>query len=359
VSYHYFINRFANAFDEGYRVVDDRRANRPFSPELVFSVSALDHFIHEICCIGMIEIAKNSRAKTDGYLKYQLPNTRRFLKQPETGKDCARKRPESEHIVNQIEALRIIDDATFAAAGSRFRSMSSGDPRLKSGGKPKHLLSGQLKCAACGANYVLRDRHKYECASHLNGRACTNSVRVRKDALEEKIVRPLDNRVLEPKRVAKMVAWMRAEYARRMTASRSRSSTAPKELADLDARLSPLKAGAVADLEPDELAAAITRIEAKRRDLVAGATEKPAGRVFDMLPRAAEAFRETVSRGLAGDPAATASARLVLRPMLGPIRLEPGPNGELWANYGIDLSALVGVGVYLLLMLPGCAARSE
>jgi len=41
--------------------------------ELVFSVSALDHFIHEICRIGMIEIAKNSRAKTDGYLKYQLP----------------------------------------------------------------------------------------------------------------------------------------------------------------------------------------------------------------------------------------------------------------------------------------------
>lgn len=71
------------------------------------------------------------------------------------------------------------------------------------------------------------------------------------------------------------------------------------------------------------------------------------GRVFDLLPRAAEAFRVTVAGGLAGDPAAVAEARLVLRPMLGPISLEPGENGELWAAYGIDLSALVRVGVVL------------
>jgi hypothetical protein len=279
------------------------------------------------------------------YTGKQRWNTRRFLKQPETGKDCARKRPESEHIVNQIESLRIIPDATFQKAAGRFRSLSNDDPRLKTGGRAKHLLSGQLKCALCGANYVLTDAFKYACASHWNGRACSNIVRVRKDALEAKIVKPLDERVLEPKRMAKAVTWMREEYTRRTAAARSRSAAAPKELADLDARLTRLKAG-VADLEPDELAAAVARIEAKRRELAAGAGEKAPGKVYDMLPRAAEAFRATaVARGLAGDPAATASARLILRPLLGPISLEPGPNGELWANYAIDLSALVRVGV--------------
>jgi hypothetical protein len=58
-------------------------------------------------------------------------------------------------------------------------------------------------------------------------------------------------------------------------------------------------------------------------------------------PGAAEAFRETVAAGLAGDPAAVASARLVLRSMLGPIKLEPGADGSLWASYGIDFSAVV------------------
>jgi site-specific DNA recombinase len=280
------------------------------------------------------------------YTGKQRWNTRRFLKEPETGRDRARKRPESEWVVNQIEALRIVSDTTFDQAAARFHSMSSDDPRLKTGGRPKHLLSGQLKCSVCGANYVLVDRTKYACASHWNGRACANRVRVRKDALEAKIIKPLDTKALEPRRVAMAVRWMKEEYARRCAAARSRTTAAPLELADLDARLARLKAG-VADLEPDELAAAVARVESKRRALLESATsdEKGMGRVFDLLPRAAEAFRATVAGGLAGDPTAVAEARLVLRPMLGPISLEPGSNGELWANYGIDLSALVRVGV--------------
>ena len=50
------------------------------------------------------------------------------------------------------------------------------------------------------------------------------------------------------------------------------------------------------------------------------------------LPGAAVAFRATVRRGLAGDAAAVAEARLILRPMLGPITLEPDADGALWAS---------------------------
>jgi hypothetical protein len=41
--------------------------------QIVLVVSALDHFIHEITRLGMIECAKNLRQKTDAYFRFELP----------------------------------------------------------------------------------------------------------------------------------------------------------------------------------------------------------------------------------------------------------------------------------------------
>lgn len=41
--------------------------------QIVLVVSALDYFIHELARLGMIECAKGSRAKTDAYLRFEIP----------------------------------------------------------------------------------------------------------------------------------------------------------------------------------------------------------------------------------------------------------------------------------------------
>jgi hypothetical protein len=48
-------------------VSDIRRA------QLVLIVSALDHFIHELSRLGMIESAKGIRTKTDAFLRFDMP----------------------------------------------------------------------------------------------------------------------------------------------------------------------------------------------------------------------------------------------------------------------------------------------
>ena|SRR5882762_2165375 len=124
-----------------------------------------------------------------------------------------------------------------------------------------------------------------------------------------------------------MVAWMQAEYSRRMRAARSVGVLA--EVAALDARL---KAG-VADLEADELAAAFKNVEAKRRDLLAVGT--PGGIALQGTRRAAGGGRGLPgyrSPGSRGGRRGGAEARLILRPMLGPITLEPDADGALWAS---------------------------
>jgi hypothetical protein len=41
--------------------------------QIVLGVSALDYLIHELARMGMVEISKGLRPKTDAYLRFQLP----------------------------------------------------------------------------------------------------------------------------------------------------------------------------------------------------------------------------------------------------------------------------------------------
>lgn len=41
--------------------------------QIVLVVSALDHFIHDLTRLGMIEASKGSRHKTESYLRFQMP----------------------------------------------------------------------------------------------------------------------------------------------------------------------------------------------------------------------------------------------------------------------------------------------
>lgn len=41
--------------------------------QIVLGVSALDHFVHELTRLGMIETAKGTRPKTDAFVRFQIP----------------------------------------------------------------------------------------------------------------------------------------------------------------------------------------------------------------------------------------------------------------------------------------------
>lgn len=276
------------------------------------------------------------------YTGAQRWNASRFEKDPDTGKTLRRRRPQSEWVVNQVEALRIVSDALFASAQARTRPMTDAEKHLKAGGRAKYLLSGLLKCEVCGAHYVIADKYSYACSSFLNGGACSNEVRVNRVSIEGTILNPVRDKLRDPAMVKRMAAEMERDFAAQIEKGRARAAAAPKELQELDARLERLRGG-VADLEPDELAAAIARIEAKRAELrVAHPAERERAKVLALLPKAAAAYLKQVDAFAAGDLGATNKVRLMLKGMVGPIKLAPEPDGSLWATYKqLDAAALV------------------
>jgi hypothetical protein len=243
-----------------------------------------------------------------------------------------------------------VSDAQFESAQTRTRVCAKGDTRLKSGGRLKYLLSALLVCEACGAKYVMGDKAFYCCASHWSGRACSNAIRVRRDALEARLLIDDDSPIgglLTPERVARMATELEQLYAEHLRQRTARAEQAPKELQDLVARIDRLRerlhTGDV-DMAPDEIEAAIQRAEGKLQELEARQpSAKESARVLSMLPRAAELYRRQVANGLSGDPREALKPRVTLRSLVvdGKIVMSPGEGGTLWAKFSMAPAMLL------------------
>ena len=159
-------------------------------------------------------------------------NVSEWRKDPDTGKRQRIMRPREQWISHVEESLRIVSDALWERVQKRM-DPAKGDVRLKSGGKAKYLLSGLLRCDVCGANYTIIDSRSYGCHSHNDGNACSNSIRIRKDDIENKLLRGTETglaRLLAPERVERMAKEMQRYYAERVRAIQTRATEAPKEL---------------------------------------------------------------------------------------------------------------------------------
>jgi hypothetical protein len=75
-------------------------------------------------------------------------NRVRMIRDPDTGKRVSRVDPESEWKYSDVPELAIVDGETYAKAQVLKSSRSSMTPRLQRA--PRRLLSGLLRCGACG-----------------------------------------------------------------------------------------------------------------------------------------------------------------------------------------------------------------
>ena len=89
-------------------------------------------------------------------------NRQRFVKDPERGRRQARPNPESDWVVEEVPALRIVDDALWTQVKSRQTSVRRaliGDKpvaRSEDARRPRYLFSGLHTCGVCcGGGYTM------------------------------------------------------------------------------------------------------------------------------------------------------------------------------------------------------------
>jgi site-specific DNA recombinase len=122
-------------------------------------------------------------------------NRREWRKNPKTGRRVYRWRPRDQWESRVIEALRIIDDETWAAVQRRLKNRQHLFSRRQSA--TAHLLSGLLICDRCGGRLSIVARDYYGCRNHFESGTCSNDLRIRREAIEELVIRELALRLPE------------------------------------------------------------------------------------------------------------------------------------------------------------------
>jgi site-specific DNA recombinase len=212
--------------------------------------------------------------------------------------------PRSKWIINIDERLRIVSDELWnrvkrrqadglARVGERIARGISESKAALTGPRPKHLLSGLLRCGSCESNFVSTGRDAYACSSFVHGRACDNTVRVKRSVIEPLLLDGLKSMLMSPGVIeeARRRAVTAVQRAGRPDATAARRVAALRgEVANLTDAIASgaLKASRAIGERLAAAEAELARLEAQQTDTSAETVAKLTPRLVDQLRRAAE-----------------------------------------------------------------------
>jgi site-specific DNA recombinase len=272
------------------------------------------------------------------YAGQQIWNRSHWIKHPDTGRRVRQERPRSEWIIRDNPDLAIVDAETWRRAQLRITGQHRDTATGKRGaGRPmKHLLSGLLRCADCGAALVIIDRYRYGCSARKERgtTVCSSQVRVARRALEAAALAGV-RCLLESDS-----SWQAAQRAvtdelKRCTpdqdAMKAKLASAERVHANL---MRAIREGIITPSTKSELLAAEAAVDEARRTYDALAKMKAA----TIIPRLREIWQRAIAT-LGDRPDEIPAARECLRDVIGDNAVVRNENGETWIEVSPSASA--------------------
>ena len=169
-------------------------------------------------------------------------NRVRMVKDPETRRRLSRPNKLEERVEELAEHLRIVDEPTWQEI-QRRREARAHIP-FRQLVRPKHMLSGLVRCGTCGHAYIVIDRGKWGCRGHRSAGICANPRRIATADLESRVLTGLREQLLHPDVVARVVkryhearAEQRKAMAQGLRKAEARVDQLKGEIANLVAAL--------------------------------------------------------------------------------------------------------------------------
>ena len=137
------------------------------------------------------------------YIGRLVWNRLRYLKDPDTGKRVSRLNPDSEWVIQDVPALRIIDQEVWEKTKVRQRALAyvppaPGENTLNERRRPTHLFAGLVKCGCCGGGFAMISKSQLGCSTARNKGTCDNRLNIRRDALEISVLDGLRTHLMDP-----------------------------------------------------------------------------------------------------------------------------------------------------------------
>ncbi|MCO6387798.1 recombinase family protein [Aliihoeflea sp. 40Bstr573] len=244
-------------------------------------------------------------------------NKNRMIKDPSTGKRVSRPNPESDWKSAAVPELRILPDELFKAVQALMAGRSHGGRADNIGihKRPKRLLSGLLKCGACGSGMAVAGvdksgRTRIRCSAHVNSGACPDPKTFYLADVEELVIQSLTKELASPEQIEIYARrYIEARHAQGAHEHRRRAEIEARIAAiakDNDRLLDLLMAGKG---DQDAIDARMKAQGAERDDLKQELASLPKGNNVVLHPTAINAFAGKLM-GRATDPLRSPCARL-------------------------------------------------
>jgi site-specific DNA recombinase len=227
-------------------------------------------------------------------------NKVRMEKDPDTGKRVSRENPQSAWEVSDAPDLRIVPEPLFVAVQTqlRERSHSGRSENMNVHKRPTRLLSGLLKCGACGSGMSVsgRDRSggtRLKCSTHTNSGACPDPKTYYLHQVEELVIDSLSKELASPEQIqtyAKIYMDKRRIDASREDAQRTRIEARIETIKKENMRLLDWVMKGLGD-ETEQLAR-MKKMGEERDRLTLELDRLPRGSNIVVLPTAIKAFAE-------------------------------------------------------------------
>jgi site-specific DNA recombinase len=198
-------------------------------------------------------------------------NKVRMVKDPDTGRRVSRPNPEIEWQTVSVPDLAIVTDEMFQGAQQRKAAHAHQLPTHQR--RPRHILSGLLRCAACGSGMSSyggkNGQTRIRCtAAHENG-TCPDPMTFELASVESAVLYGLRKELQHPDLIAECVRTYHAER-QRLSAASSRNIARLERRGEIDREVSRLVDGSAKGLgDPQPLGDRMKVICAERRDIEA------------------------------------------------------------------------------------------
>lgn len=291
-------------------------------------------------------------------------NRVKMVRDPDTGKRLNRVNPKCEWVTSARPELAIVERETWDAAQRRKQSRSSGGGWSLA--RPRRLLSGLIKCGACGSAMAVRGndngRRRVVCSRAREAGTCSHRRTLYVHKIEEAVIDSLLNTMSHPELVREYLRVYREETKRLTSDARRNERTLRRSLADAERKVDQLF-DMVGDpsIPPDKLRERLRNAEMERarinRELELIEAETP---VVHLLPETTKRWKEDLEnlRGRLAEIDARDPVAKRVRELIDAVSIIPGPPGApvqfqitgklpilLGGPDGSVLSMVAGVGI--------------
>ncbi|WP_246676018.1 recombinase family protein [Mesorhizobium sp. B2-5-4] len=207
-------------------------------------------------------------------------NRVRMIKDPDTGKGVSRPNPKGEWRVVAVPDLAIVSSDLFDAAQAREKARAITHPCYQR--RPRHMLTGLLRCGACGAGMSSKGmdkskRIRIRCSSATESGICADPKTFYLDTVETAVLNGLTAELRHPEVIAQYVQTYHEERKRLAADTDARRTRLERRLEELTREIERLvNAIAKGHGDPAVLGPQSTTLNEERKCILAELDRVPA-----------------------------------------------------------------------------------